>query len=303
VYARALERISWPLLVTVLFWGYNFVSIKLLYRQMTPGSLLLVRHLGMHLFLIAVCLAWGHSIWVHPEDRKRAFTAGALATGTYMVLFLEGMQRVTPTEGAIVLATVPILTYLLAVAFRVDRWQPGALGGIAIAYVGVAMVILGTGMTAAGTWLGRSLVFLAALNWAGAALVARPVLNQNPPITLLTTGMFGALPIVAAYGWADTLRLNWAAFTPTTWANLAQVTICSGGIAFICFYAGLHAIGPAKATTYQYFVPILAAGFAWGIYGQPLQWIQWLGIAVVLLGVAAAAHARNQASTISSRNV
>ena len=132
-------RPNLPLSIVVVCWAFNFVAVKVVYREMTSPVLALVRYLVMWALLVVICRAQGESLAVERGDRVRVWLNGALSMGLYMVLFLGGMANTTASEGGIIMATSPLFTYLISVVFRWEPFRPWAMGGSLIAFGGVAM--------------------------------------------------------------------------------------------------------------------------------------------------------------------
>jgi drug/metabolite transporter (DMT)-like permease len=65
---------------------------------------------------------------------------------------------------------------------------------------------------------------------------------------------------------------------------------------FVLFYRGIHEVGPAEAASWMYFVPPLTALFQWIFTGTALAPIQFVGLFVVLIGIATVQHFRTAAS-------
>jgi len=298
-----LPRLNGPLVVTSLCWGFNFVSIKLLYQQMTPPAVALVRFLLMWGALVLICRLWRVDTRIEKADLWRTLFAGAVSMGFYMILFLYGMSLTSPAEGAILLATAPILTYLFSVIIRVERFEWWALVGTGIAFGGVTMVILGGHAAGSGSLTGNLFVFASAILWAVSVLMMRPLLVKYQPLPVLTRSMPGALIPLLIFGFRDSIAIRPLEWNWVTWANLTQVVLGSGLIGFLGIYRGVREVGPAIATRYQLMVPVIAAFFGWVVYHQELVTLQWLGLAVVLGGIALAAWARsrtNQPEVVSN---
>jgi drug/metabolite transporter (DMT)-like permease len=246
----------------------------------------------MWALLHVVCLGFRNSTRVAREDLGKVLAAGFVSLGVYMVFFLEGMQNTSAAEGAVLLATAPLLTYVFSVAGKLETFSLGGLFGTLLAFAGVSAVILGGARAGSGTLVGNLTVFTSAVIWALSTLQMRPLLTRYEPLPLLTASVPGALPLLIPYGALATSQTRWAELTTTTWANLVQITFGSGLIAFVCFYMGVKSVGPAIATRYQFFVPVIAAGISWIVFGRSLVGIQWLGIAGVIGGVAVTSFAR-----------
>lgn len=289
-----------PLTITALSWGFNFVALKELYREMAPPVVSVVRYGVMFVLLVLICLVKRESLVPKREDFWRIQGVGFIAMGLYMILFMEGMKGTTPAEGAIVLATAPIFTFLFSCILKQERFSLSALVGSLIAFFGVILVILGGSAAGHGSLQGNFTILIAAIVWAGGAVMMKPLLNRYAPVAVLTMAMPGALPVLIPYGLAATLATDFTRITPMGWFNFSTVAVMSGVVAFVCFYTGLRQIGASAAVLYQYFVPPIAAFFAWVVMGKALGPIQFLGLAVVLGGVAYAGQARARAARLAA---
>ncbi len=291
----------------VICWGFNFVSVKLIYKQMPASAMSLFRFLLMWGALVLICKFRGESLKVTDGLRGKIMFVGFLGMGVYMIPFLEGLAMTTPSECAIMLSTAPIFTALIAALFGQEKIKLPVFISTIVAFAGVAIVLLGGhhGPTQTGEHplMGNALVLFASLIWAVATVMGKPLLSSYSPIQLLTLSLPGALPLLAIYGGRDLLKVHWSELTFVTWLNIAQVAFCSGALAFICFYEGVRQIGTARATMYQFFVPIVATFFGMLILHDTPKLMQIVGLAVVISGVRLAAVARQKAASSLAKAV
>lgn len=285
-------RFSAPLALTVLSWGFNFVALKVLYLQMSPPAVSVVRFLPMWGILAGLCVWKRESLRYPREEVLRLLALGALSMGLYMVLFLEGMRRTSAAEGAIILATAPIFTALLAAATKQERFRWSVLVGTSTAFLGVALVVLGADGKVHGQLLGNALILASAVVWAGCAVLTKTLVGSMSPLRVLTLSMPGGLVVLIPYGFGAALGVDWGHLDLLSWAMFAHVTILAGVVGFTGFYAGVRQIGSSGAMLYQYLVPPLAVFFAWLMLGDPLHPLQGVGLAVILSGVIYTTRAR-----------
>lgn len=282
------------LLVTMVAWGFNFVALKFIYGQVNPPALGLMRFVAMGLVLLLLCRVQGEDVRYPTRDAGRILLQGMLSMGVYMVLFLEGMKRVGAAEGAIILATTPIMTALVAASVGQERLVFATLLGSFVAISGVSLVV-GVGVLAGHTdWSGVGLLFASAMVWAVATVISKPLVSRVSPLRMLTLSMPGALVVLVPYGLLDALRMPWADLTSQTWLMVGHVTVLAGVVGFMGFYRGVQQVGASAAMMYQYLVPILAALFSWWALGIGLRPLQWVGVVVVLAGVGYASWVRTR---------
>lgn len=275
----------------MLVWGYNFVAVKLLYLQMTPAAVSLVRFVPMYLLLVVACRVRGESL-KYDRDAWPVLWQGFVSMGVYMILFLEGMQRTSPAEGAIILAAAPVFVAVFAVLAKFERFSPGAIAGASIAFVGTAIVIASGSSSSHGSLAGNLMILGSAIVWAYGAILSKPLVNKYSPLQSLTLSMPAALAILVPYGILPTIQVPWTSLTPQSWLMLIHITFGAGFVGFLGFYEGVKAKGPAAAMMYQFFVPILAAIFSFFVFHKGLNPWQAIGLGVVIAGVIVASRAR-----------
>lgn len=285
-----MPRPNPSLLVTAVIWGFNFVALKLLYRHMTPQAVSLVRFALMYAVMVGLSRVMRQPLRVLPGDLGRVVFVGFLSMGVYMALFLQGMGGTGAGEGAIILATSPIFTAWFAVLLKQERFSPLALVGAAIAIVGVAVVVGSSGGSSG--WVGPALVFTSAVVWAYGAVLTREMLKRYSPVVLLTLTMPGGLLVLVPFGIHDVLNVRFGTLTGIDWALIAFIAALAGAVGFVGFYRGVQQVGAGSAMLYQYLTPIFAAVFGYFVLGRALGPLQWIGMAVVLVGVAIASTAR-----------
>lgn len=284
--SRPSLPLNLPLTVTVLAWGFNFVGLKILYKEVSPEAVSLIRFLVMWAILGAICLAAKESLKFPKEDRWRLLFFGFMSMGVYMVLFLEGLRLSSPAVTAIILNTSPIITMLLMAAMGHERLRAGAFLGAIIAFSGVVMVILAGTVSGEGSLMGNLIILLSAVAWAYCVVLMKPLLDRYSPLRVLTLSMPGALPVLLTYGLLATLQVDYGAISPMGWSMLFHISVISGVVAFLCFYKGVRMAGGNGAMLSMFFVPPTAAFFAYLMLDYVLLPLQFLGLAVVIAGVS-----------------
>lgn len=290
------------LLFVVAAWGLNFSVVKLTYQGFAsalpmahaPAAVTLLRYLGMWpIFAIA---AWYESRWRIPRHQiGRVLLAQLVASGIYMILFMEGMRLAGPGPAAVMLGFAPLSTILLSLMLRMERFSWSLLGGTLLATAGVVLVGLAAQGDAYSDPLGILLLFLSAITWGLSVVMSKPILGEVKPFTMLAVGMPAALLIVAPYAWTAMREVNWSEISPQGWLGLAYLILVAGVAAFWAYYRGLSDIGPAQTGLVQYLIPPVAAISGFLMLGQVMTPLEWAGMVVVIAGLA---WARRETTTV-----
>ena len=284
------------LMVTAVSWAFNFVALKIAYREITVPDLSMARWILMEIALAGFCLATGKSLSIPKPFVVKVLLLGFWNLGLYMVLFLIAISHTSPGEGVIIRATSPIFTNIFAVLAKQEKFNPWVLVGAAVAFSGVVLIIAqGAKATGESHLLGNSLMLAASATWAIGAVYMRTLMNEFEPGHLLTLSMPGALPALIPFAFLAQIHTDWTRVSGNAWIMLLHTAIMSGAVGFVGFYVGVRKIGAAGAMLYQYFVPPMTIFMAWSVMHEAVTTVQIVGVAVVLAGVAFAMTAREHA--------
>ena len=214
----------------------------------------------------------------------RYLFAGFIANGVYMVFFLEGMRTAGATQGAIVIATMPIWIAIFAIICRQEKFAKHMAVGSLLAFAGVVIVIVGNGGKVEGDTGGALLVLVSAVLWGWSVVLMRPLVVKGSPYGAFALTFPGGLAALLPYGAYATWKTDWAAVTPTAWLAMAYLTVVAGVLAFSAYFKGLADVGPARTGMVQYFIAPVAALCAWALFAEPISPVQFVGMAIVVAG-------------------
>src|SRR6516165_1582059 len=157
------------LLVAATAWGGLFPVAMVTLPVLDPFHMTAIRYgLTAIVFLGLLALAEG------PQAVKlegRGLRAALLGTAGFASLGLTvfiGLQYSRPEHGAIIMATQPLITAVVAWWLRGVRPERGTLALLGVALLGVLLVVTKghcTGLLAGGTGLGDLLMVVGAVSW------------------------------------------------------------------------------------------------------------------------------------------
>jgi drug/metabolite transporter (DMT)-like permease len=279
----------WAFLGAVVLGGTNFVGVRYSNRELDPlwGA-------GLRFALSAavfglLCAALRLRI---PRGRPLALlvTYGLLGfAGAYGCLYWA-LQEVPAGIGAVVLAVGPLLTLLLAVAHRLERWSWRALAGALIAFAGSVLIFFQPDETSFGV---TSLVVLgfAALFASEAVVVSKSVGLEHPlamNFVATTAGAAALIPASAIAG--EALALPTQGKTQIALAYLVAATV-----GLFLFVLVVVQRWTASSTAYIFvLMPVVAVAAGALIADEEITAVTLVGGAVVCAGVYIGALARNR---------
>jgi len=288
-------RSQLALAATVVAWAGAFPAIKaLLDAGFAAGDIALVRYAiaapGFALLLVLV----GGLPGLGRVDALRLALAGVLVVAGYHLSLNFGTQFTTAGTAAILVALAPALTALLAAWAGLERLTAPRVAGLAVAFVGIAVVVFFGGGEASFSLAGikgPAIVLLAPLAFALYNVLLKPLLGRYDLIALTAAsslvGMLALLPFARPGTVEGVVDAGARELALLLFLGLACTLI-----GYLTWNVGLRGIGPTRAVAYTYAIPPLGVLFSAVTLGEDVTLWLAVGGALVVAGVALAQRAR-----------
>ena len=274
------RRILLAFAAVVLLAGSNIVAVRFSNRELDPFWGAGIRFLGAALILWAL-VARGH----HALPRGRAL-GGALVFGVLSFLiayafFYWGSQEVPAGLGGTIMASVPLLTALLAAAHRLEPLRLRGILGAVIALGGIA--VMSSGALAGNVSVASVMaVVIAAAAAAESGIVLKMLPSAHPVVTNAIGMSAGAtlllvLSLLVGESWK-------APVSPSVWGALIYLVIASPFLFMLFVYVVRR--WTATGASYQFVLfPIVSVIGGALLLGEDVTSSLLLGAPLVLVGV------------------
>jgi drug/metabolite transporter (DMT)-like permease len=142
----------------------NFIVVKGAVGIVPPIAFTFMRYVLAAVTLLLL-LRWREGAFRLPRgDVVRLAVLGGVGFGCYQLIWPVALQTIPAGDSALLIATTPVITALLAVATGADVANPVKLIGALVSFVGVGLVIAaGQGVDLGVSLGGDLLTLLAAL--------------------------------------------------------------------------------------------------------------------------------------------
>lgn len=280
----------YPLItLSALFWGANFVLAGPVLADLPPLWAAALRFLAAAGLLTAYA-AWRGADLIGLARRHGGvyLLLGLVGVAAFNLLFFHAMQTTSADNGALIMATNPLLTTLLAAAFLGERPGRRHLAALPVALAGVAVVI-GQGdpgrLLALRVAPGDLQMLAANLAWALYNVLGRRYLPKKAPLAGTALVMLAGAGILLAVALAG----DAPAALPGARAGLALALMAVAGtvLAYLFWGMGLERLGAGRTSLFLNLVPVFAMLIG-GALGEPPTAAQLAGGALVLGGVTLA---------------
>lgn len=259
-------------------------------RHADPLTFLTARHILSTLVFIGLSLgvkaAWPRD----PRMWRDALVAGVLLHGIYLSGVFWAVGHGAPAGlTALITGLHPLLTAMLALPLLHERLVARQWAGIAVGFVGVALIVAPKMQGVAAVPLVAILAALVAT--LGFTLGNLWQKHSKPAMDLrvnATIQYMGALGFTAPIAFAtEAGRFDWS---PALWGALAWAVfgLSVGGISILLIL--LKRGAASKVAPLLYLSPPLAALMALFLFQEPITAIQLVGMVLAVGGAFAARH-------------
>ena len=285
----AMSNKEWVLLLILsVLWGGSFFFGEVALAGFPPLTLACARVGFAALALWAYFIVSGSSPRLSLKTWGLFLVMGALNNVIPFSLILWGQTHIASALAAILNATTPLFTLLLAqVLTKDERLSPGKCLGIALGFLGVVAMIGPDAIDGLGDGLWPQIAILgAALSYAFAAIFGRRFRDLRA--SHAATGQLSAstlilLPI-ALY-----VEKPWSLPMPSSiaWSSMLCLALFSTAVAYLLYFRILKTAGASNLLLVTFLIPASALLLSVGILGEQLTSGQLQVMSLIALGLVA----------------
>lgn len=281
------------MLVLAALWGGSFLFLRMASPVVGPLAVAAFRVAG------ALLLLWPLVLW-HRQARQMArhtpmlLLSGLLACVLPFLGFGQAARELPAGLLSILNATAPLWGALVGWLWTRERLGPAALAGLAMGLAGV--VLLAADRTHVDSAVAHGAVALAlgsTLSYAIAIHHTKHYLSSLPPLSVSTGCLSAAALMLLLPAWLSGPRAvaslpvhpeTWSEVPHITWAALLGLAVLCTGVAYLMFYRLLERVGPTRAMTVTFLIPVFGMLWGWLFLDEEITWRMLGGTAVILLG-------------------
>lgn len=268
-------------LAVMLVWGTNFVVIHYAVQHMPPLLLAALRFtfaaFPALLFVKRPKVPWTHL----------AAYGVFIGAGQFGILFIAMKGQIAPGLVSLVVQSQVFFTIGLAMALTREKLRGFQVAALALAVLGLGVILAHTGADA--TALGLGLTLLAALCWAIGNTIARASGPVNMLGYVVWSSPFAIPPLIAFSlvfeGWPAMARgLTHA--DVATWAAVLWQSVGNTLFGYAAWGWLLARYPTASVTPLALLVPVVGMATAAVVVGEPLQPWKLIAAGLVMSGLA-----------------
>ena len=281
---------DWALIALLAFlWGGSFFLNEILLTELPAAAVVFGR-----VAIAALCLAplalshaantSGQLDWT--DIIRPALILGLLNNALPFGLIIWGQTEITGGLAAILNATAPLFSAVLARCLGTERLTGRRIAGVLCGFIGVIVLVGPDMLGGLGSSLAAQLAVLAAAaSFAVGATYARRYAHL-PPVLLTFSQVSAAslllVPILILSGGPAV----YASMSPAGWGALLAIAALSTALAYLLFFRVLASVGVTNILLVTFLIPVSAILLGAAFLGETLSWRALLGMGLIFLGLA-----------------
>jgi drug/metabolite transporter (DMT)-like permease len=284
---RSMTREHLLLIVLATLWGASYTFIKIGVETIPPVTLIAGRTLVGALLLLAL-MRWRDLAL--PSDAvtwRRFLIQACLNSAIPFTLIAWGERWVDAGLATVLNSTAPIFTFLLtAVVTQHEPATARKLVGVASGLVGVCLIVGVEALSGLGQQLLASVAIVAAtVCYAGAAIYGTSFKELNPILPAAGSLICGAAILIPA---SLVIDQPWT-LMPSQASVLALIglSVFSTALALVIYFRLVRTLGSVGVTSQAYLRVPIGVAISVTFLGETLTLTAWIGLACVVIGVAA----------------
>jgi drug/metabolite transporter (DMT)-like permease len=286
VNATASRSTPWipEFVLLAAIWGASFLFMRIGTVEFGVWATAGLRVLIATLFLLPILLIRGHSQSLR-EHWKLVFLVGVTNSAIPFVCFSFALQSITVGLSSLLNATVPLFGAVIAWVWLSDRPSGSRMLGLAIGFLGVAMLAWDKASfkpDASGLSSGWGVLacLFACICYGISASFTKKFLGGLPSLVSSTGSQLGAalalLPLTIFYWPSQEVSMK-------AWGAVITLGVVCSGFAYFLFFRLIERAGPAKTLSVTFAIPVFAVLYGVILLGETVTpWMVGCGLVIVL---------------------
>jgi drug/metabolite transporter (DMT)-like permease len=275
-----------------LLWGSSFYAIKVAVEHGMPPMTLASLRVGIGaVVLLSIARLMGQeppSIQGH-HGRKlwlRILLLGVIGNSLPFFLIAAGEQTTTSQLAGILMATIPILVFILAHFFVPDeRLTLVRFIGVLLGFAGMIVLVGIDALKGLGEQvMGQLLIIGGCISYSLYGVNAKRLPKLPPQMligVILAAGFFAMLPFWFVIDRPWTLEWDRRAVFAVLWLG-----VCSTGGGNLLYYVLMRRVAVGFASLNNYIVPLMALGWGYFLLGEQPHLNALVALVLILAGLA-----------------
>ncbi len=282
---RNLKVFSYlAIIVTVIFWGYSFVSTKILLDVLPPVTIAFFRQIIAAATLFTLLFIKRMFVRMPIRDVLLLFAASFFGIVLYFVFENTGLKFTTASNGSIIVAAVPIFTLITEFLFYKFKITSRVILCVFMSVIGVFLVIFEKGVNfSSGYTKGNLLMVGAMVAWVIYTIICKTLTEKYSGI-IITAYQMAAASILFIPFVIPEIK-SWQPIAGYELANLLYLALFCSALAYYLFNFAVRGLGATVSSMFLNLIPVVSIIGGVLVLNESISVIQIGGMLLIMLSL------------------
>jgi drug/metabolite transporter (DMT)-like permease len=274
------------LVALATLWGASYTFIRIGVTTIPPITFIAGRTAIAGLLLLVIMRWRGVTMPTDAATWRRFLFQAGMNSVIPWTMVAWGERSLDAGLATILNSTAPIFTFFLTLVTRHEALTSRKLIGVLVGMAGICLIVGVQALSGFGEQLTAQIVtLLAAVCYAGAAIFGRGFKGLDPMAPAAGSLLSGAAILIPL---SLVVEQPWT-LTPSTNSLLALLALAvfSTALAFVIYFRLIQTLGSVGTTAQAYLRVPIGVGLGVVFLGERPSATAWIGLACVVVGVAA----------------
>lgn len=281
-------NVYFKLVLTAIIWGGTFIAGRIIAQNMGAFTAAFWRFVIASIVLLFVINKQGGLPRLTKDLIFPIFCLGLSGIFAYNAFFFFGLQLISASRAALIIALNPVAIVLSAALFSREKLSLRQIGGVLISLLGATIVIAkGNPLNLLVNGIGRGelLIVGCVISWATYTIVGKQIVKEMSALATSTYACLVGASLLLIPALIESLMITRASFNLNAWLGIFYLATFGSAIAFCWYYEGVSKIGAARAGIFINLVPPSGVVLAAIILKESIDLSLVFGGCLVVLGV------------------
>lgn len=270
----------------MLFWGMAFIWTRIVLDYYEPITIATIRITFSAIFLLSFIKLFKKSQKIEKSDYKLFLISAFFNPFIYFLLESYGVKYVSSTISAVIIATIPLFSPVVAYFSVKEKLSLVNVFGIIISFFGILIMLINKDLSLKADPIGILFLFLAVASaLVYTVLLLKLTRKYNSVNIVCYQNLIGAFYFLPLFFYFDfdsfiSVRPDFKVIT-----SLVFLSVLCSSLAFIFYAISIKNLGISKTNIFTNLIPIFTAIFSYFILAEFFNFSKILGIIIVIFGV------------------
>lgn len=273
------------IIISVVFWGYSFVSTKIILEELPPVTIAFFRQIIASIVLVIFLFIKKLFVKMPIKDIVLLFISSLFGIVFYFLFENIGLKYTTASNGSIIVAAVPIFTLISEYIFFKFKMTKRIVICVMLSIIGVLFVIFEQGSLdfSSGTTKGNLLIMGAMISWVIYTIISKNLVDNYKGIVITTYQMIAASILFIPFVIPDIA--HWHSISTYSFVNLLYLALFCSALAYFLYNLAVKELGTTVSSMFLNLIPVVSIIGGVLVLGEKISIFQIGGMLLIMLSL------------------